>query len=78
MKTIARSFRFAVPTALCAVAVLALSVPARAAVTPFGQRVNEAIDQGLQFLRNNQNENGSINDGKDGGTTGLAMLCFLE
>jgi MYXO-CTERM domain-containing protein len=47
-------------------------------VTPFGQAVNDAIDRGLGFLRSHQNNNGGMDDGEGGGTTGLAMLCLLE
>jgi len=53
--------------------VLLLPALALGFVTPFGQRVNEAIDDGLQWLRQQEN-NGSI--GAE--PTGLAMLCFLE
>ena len=44
-----------------------------ARVTPFGQRVNSSIDLGLQWLRNNQS-----NEGGWGRATGLSVLCFLE
>ncbi|MCA9541054.1 MAG: terpene cyclase/mutase family protein, partial [Myxococcales bacterium] len=62
----------------CAVALTAvvLAVPASAAWafrTPFGDRVNQAIDRGLQYLRT-QEGGGSV--GND--TTALAMLAFLE
>ena len=63
--------------AACAVGLLVPSA-AQANVTPFGQRVNDAIDHGLEFLRNHQRANGSMEDGEGGGTTGLAMLCLLE
>ncbi|MEE2645445.1 MAG: hypothetical protein VYD19_10965, partial [Myxococcota bacterium] len=46
---------------------------ASAIVTPFGERVNEAINRGLTWLRQNQN-----GDGGWGRPTGLAVLCFLE
>ena len=46
---------------------------ASAVVTPFGERVNEAINRGLTWLRQNQN-----GDGGWGRPTGLAVLCFLE
>jgi len=54
------------------------AAPAEAAVTPFGQRVNDAIERGLSHFRGRQAGNGGINDGANGGTTGLAMLTFLE
>ena len=54
------------------------AAPAEASVTPFGQRVNDAIERGLEFFRGRQGGNGGINDGANGGTTGLAMLTFLE
>ena len=44
-----------------------------ALVTPFGERVNESIDRGISWLRNNQDD-----DGGWGRPTGLAVLCFLE
>lgn len=53
---------------------LSLSLPhAHALVTPFGERVNEAVNQGLQWLRDQQGGNGGW-----GRATGLAVLCFLE
>ena len=62
---------------LCALLALGitLSLPlsGHALVTPFGERVNDAIDLGLQWLRNNQNADGGWGEG-----TGLAILCFLE
>ena len=42
-------------------------------VTPFGQEVNQAIEDGLQWLRANQQGNGGW-----GEPTGLPILCFLE
>jgi len=61
-------------TALMCVATLSLKPsPARALVTPFGERVNQAINEGLQWLRDQQNT-----DGGWGRPTGLAVLCFLE
>jgi MYXO-CTERM domain-containing protein len=49
----------------------------QAAVTPFGQRVNEAIDRGLAWFRANQVGDGSIGPSAEE-ATGLAVLCFLE
>ena len=46
---------------------------ASAFITPFGQRVDESISRGLDYLRTTQG-----NDGGWGGATGLATLCFLE
>ncbi len=67
-------------SAAAAVCSVCLAVPAaRANVTPFGHRVNDAIDHGLDFLRNHQGANGGMDDADaGGGTTGLAMLCLLE
>ena len=45
----------------------------QAFVTPFGLEVNEAIERGIERLRNIQDGNGGW-----GGPTGLALLCFLE
>jgi hypothetical protein len=58
---------------LCMFFVLGLLKPASALVTPFGERVNESIDRGLQWLRDNQSGVGGW-----GEPTGLAVLCFLE
>ncbi len=44
-----------------------------ALLTPFGERVNESINRGLQRLREQQQANGGW-----GRPTGLAVLCFLE
>ena len=51
----------------------ALALPAGAVITPFGQRVNAAIDRALGNLRGIE-ANGNIG----GRATGLAVLCFLE
>lgn len=58
------------------VTTLALSLPFAAAadVTPFGERVDKAITKGLDWLRGEQREDGSIG----GKATGLALLAFLE
>ena len=57
-----------------AVALYASSIPSKshALVTPFGERVNAAIDRGLNWLRSVRQ------DGGWGRPTGLAVLCFLE
>ncbi|MBU1429402.1 hypothetical protein KKF91_02460 [Myxococcota bacterium] len=47
--------------------------PSYAFRTPFGDRVNQAIEDGLQFYRN-QESNGNLG----GHATGLCMLAFLE
>ena len=62
-------------TRLAFLSVLATPWAASAFVTPFGQRVNTAIDRGLQYLRGVE-RNGNL-DGRVG-ATGLAMLAFLE
>ena len=56
--------------------VLTTAAPAAAFVTPFGLRVNEAIDRALVWFRGQQAADGHI--GGDGHATGLAALCFLE
>ena len=71
----------AVVVCLAAVVMGALGlwgVPTQAVaqVTPFGQRVNEAIDRGLSYYRAIQGGDGSFGGG--GESTGLAALCFLE
>ena len=59
---------------ICTMAIsLLFTSISSARVTPFGERVNASIDQGLQYLRNAQNANGGW-----GRPTGLAILCFLE
>ena len=58
---------------LLVVLILFLPIPGSAFVTPFGERVNTAVNNGLQFLRDQQEGNGSWGD-----STGLAVLCFLE
>jgi hypothetical protein len=66
-----------VKSALFTLSFLLVSVSAtlsaHALVTPFGERINESIDRGLNWLRANQN-----GDGGWGRPTGLAVLCFLE
>ncbi len=58
---------------LTTVALLATPCTAGAVVTPFGVRVNAAIDHALQYFRN-QEAGGNI-----GGTAnGLPTLCLLE
>jgi len=62
----------------CAWLALALCLgaarPAEGFVTPFGQRVNEAIDKAVQYFRNQQGGGSAIG----GAATGLAALCLLE
>ena len=59
---------------ICTVALVTLSATSSfARVTPFGERVNQSIDLGLQYLRNAQDGNGGWSR-----ATGLAILCFLE
>ena len=53
--------------------ILALAGPTRAEVTPFGVRVNDAVERGLELLRASQQGNGGW-----GEPTGLVILCFLE
>jgi MYXO-CTERM domain-containing protein len=55
---------------------LGVSAPAAAFVTPFGQQVDQAIEQGLVFFRANQRADGSFNPTRD--ATPLVVLCFLE
>ena len=50
-----------------------LPSPASALVTPFGIRVNDAINRGLELFRSQQDL-----DGGWGEATGLVLLCFLE
>jgi hypothetical protein len=64
---------FLARTIACVIAVLGCIAPAAAQVTPFGQRVDAAIDRSLDWMRV-QEANGSIG----GVATGLAVLCFLE
>ncbi len=63
------------PISMRSFLALALLVPqlTLANVTPFGQEVNQAIEDGLQWLRASQNGNGGW-----GEPTGLPLLCFLE
>jgi MYXO-CTERM domain-containing protein len=63
--------------ALCVSALLAASTPALAFVTPFGERVNAAIDRGLDYLRAHEAAAGGWADAS-GHASGLALLCFLE
>ncbi len=60
---------------LLLMASLTLLAPmsASAFVTPFGVRVNESINRGLDFIRGLQN-----GDGGWGSATGLALLALLE
>ncbi len=58
-------------------ALLGASAPAAAFVTPFGNRVNDAIDQGLVFLRAQRSAGSGWADA-GGHASGLALLCFLE
>ncbi|MBU1896376.1 hypothetical protein KKB55_01230, partial [Myxococcota bacterium] len=59
------------------IASLLLPAASAAAPTQFGIDVNDAIEQGLAFLRAAQSANGQWGD-NDSDATGLAMLCFLE
>ena len=46
--------------------------------TPFGDRVSQTIDRGLQYFRNTQAGGGAWSDAYGNQGTGLAALCFLE
>ncbi|MGC6419302.1 MAG: hypothetical protein ACON3Z_19425 [Bradymonadia bacterium] len=46
--------------------------------TPFGREVTAAIDRGLNFLRDSQNNAGAFDVAGEPRVTGLAILCFLE
>ena len=50
--------------------------PAAAFVTPFGERVNAAIDRGLAYFRGQQLPSGAF--GPTAEATALVVLCFLE
>jgi hypothetical protein len=66
--------RAPVPAALLVASLVSLApTPAPAFVTPFGLRVNEAINRGVEWLRGREG-NGSIG----GEPTGLAVLAILE
>jgi hypothetical protein len=66
-------------TGALVLAMLAAPTVATAQVTPFSEAVNDAIDNGLAYLRAQQRGNGRIGDNNSGGgPTGLAALCFLE
>ena len=58
---------------LCAALLPATS---SANLTPFGERVNAAIDRGLDYLRAHQGAQGNF-EGDDGGT-GMPLLALLE
>ena len=58
---------------LCCFSILALATPAWGAVTPFGERVNAAVEDVVQYYRDSGIEAGSAT-----WATGLAMLCMLE
>ena len=60
---------------VAAAVIVSAPTAAEAFETPFGRAVNQSINRGLQYLRNV--ENGGNVDGRTG-TTGLAMLAFLE
>jgi len=60
-------------TILLALGLFCVPLTAHALLTPFGERVNASIENGLDWLRGQQNGNGGW-----GESTGLAILCFLE
>jgi MYXO-CTERM domain-containing protein len=57
--------------------LICVASAADARTTPFGERVNAAIDRGLEWFRGVQNGDGSFGPGGEE-ATGLAVLCFLE
>jgi hypothetical protein len=59
--------------ALLTISILLTPLSASALLTPFGVEVNDAIEAGLQRLRDAQDGSGGW-----GRPTGLAVLCFLE
>ncbi|MCA9548324.1 MAG: hypothetical protein KC613_28165, partial [Myxococcales bacterium] len=56
------------------VSLLLAPIGAMAFRTPFGDRVNDAINRGLQYIRNNTNASGAFGNWE----TGLAMVAILE
>ncbi len=71
-----RWIRLASIPALIAGLCLLVPQPAEAFRTPFGDRVNESINRGLQYLRNQ--ENNGVVAGSTHNYSALAMLAFLE
>ena len=61
---------------IIAALLLLLAAPVSAFTTPFGDRVTEAINRGLDYFRNQQAADGSFGPTRE--ATGLAALCFLE
>ena len=60
--------------ALLLATCLLTSAPAGAFVTPFGERIHDAISAATGYLWERQSEDGAIG----GAATGLAVLCLLE
>ena len=58
---------------VCALFIAALTAPAAAFRTPFGDRVNDTLERGLAWIRTQEN-NGNYNDW----STGLAGLALME
>ena len=54
---------------------LAVAQPAHAIVTPFGQQVHQAIEDVVQYFRNQAAPDGSIGNPR---ALGLPVLCMLE
>lgn len=53
-------------------------IPVGAQLTPHQESINQAIEDGLSYLRNNQNADGSWGGGYKVGETSLGVLCFLS
>jgi len=70
------STRGRLATSLLGALVFASASPAAAFVTPFGEEINQAIDDALGWYRGQQAGDGHF--GGDGHATGLSALCFLE
>ena len=60
---------------LALLAAVAYAHPAHAIVTPFGQEVHDAIEEVVQFFRNQAGPDGSIGNPR---ALGLPVLCMLE
>ena len=58
---------------LTALLIVCQVTVSNAFITPFGERVDDAISRGLEYLRGQQSA-----DGGWGRPTGLVALCFLE
>ena len=71
-------FRAALPAAVCCLLIACLAAPAHALDDAHWQKADAAIDRGIEYLRDSQNDDGSWSPGPGPAVTALAVTVMLD